>query len=100
MGRRSKKPRLVPYIERNNDTVEYQRHRVYGVQDDNVYLQSTQFVSSSPPSPLPPDLPEDAGLDTSGFGSWNELPASKPDFENIEQEVPTVKRKRTAGVSF
>jgi hypothetical protein len=104
-GRRVKKPRLLAYTEAEDDTVEYLRHRVYGIQSGDVVLQSTQFISSSPPMPLPPELPEIYSSE-SGIDSWHEfsnepaLMVSLP--SSLEVPEPTIepsrKEKRPVGV--
>jgi hypothetical protein len=100
---RAKKPKLTPYTpETEDDTIEYQRHRMYGIQDGNVVLQSTQFISSSPLVPLPPELPEvEVGSSGITFDFWHECP-NEPEPHNAgpEIDIPTIKPKRTAGVCF
>ncbi|KIK38850.1 hypothetical protein CY34DRAFT_14788 [Suillus luteus UH-Slu-Lm8-n1] len=39
-------PKLVRYVDVQEEETKYQRHCVYGIRDGGVILQSTQFVSS------------------------------------------------------
>jgi hypothetical protein len=106
-GRRVKKPRLLAYTETEDDTVEYLRHRVYGIQAGDTVLQSTQFISSSPLMPPPPELPEiyssESGMTIDSWHEFsNEPEPSLPVPSSLEVPEPitepTRKEKRTVGV--
>lgn len=105
-----KRPKLVRYVDIQEDKTEYQRHRVYGVHDGEVSLQSTQFVSSSS---IPHSFPELASGENEPHdftGLWDELPPGLDDqtttvelpMESADQtpSFQKSKRKRTAGVCF
>jgi hypothetical protein len=103
MPRQRKRPKLVRYVEVQEEETEYQRHRVYGIRDGGVILQSTQFVSSSPVSHSLPKLSSGENEPPDFTSLWDEpLPSLNID-QTAQLELPSPqksKKKRTPGVCF